>query len=117
MFDFWKLEDDKPYRDAMDEKIRDFAAKGAKKMLCWSLKTSMSAFCDRSTSSADPCGCARQKFCCQLDPGQCGGRWRSFHFLTATQNCERPHRPRSSERCDHKTGWQIRWPRWVRQNA
>ncbi|HWZ96280.1 MAG TPA: sugar phosphate isomerase/epimerase family protein [Candidatus Dormibacteraeota bacterium] len=31
MFDFWKLEDDKPYRDAMDAKIRDFVAKAAKK--------------------------------------------------------------------------------------
>ena len=30
MFDFWKLEDDKPYRDAMDAKIREFAAKAAK---------------------------------------------------------------------------------------
>jgi L-ribulose-5-phosphate 3-epimerase len=31
MFDFWKLEDDKPYRDAMDTKIREFAAKAAKR--------------------------------------------------------------------------------------
>ena len=31
MFDFWKLEDDKPYRDAMDAKIREFCVKAAKK--------------------------------------------------------------------------------------
>ena len=31
MFDFWKLEDDKPYRDAMDAKLREFADKAAKK--------------------------------------------------------------------------------------
>jgi sugar phosphate isomerase/epimerase len=30
MFDFWRLEDDKPYRDAMDAKIRDIAEKAAK---------------------------------------------------------------------------------------
>src|SRR5260370_5756466 len=31
MFDFWRLEDDKPYRDAMDAKLRDAAEKAAKK--------------------------------------------------------------------------------------
>jgi len=31
MFDFWQLEDDKPYRDAMDAKLREFADKAAKK--------------------------------------------------------------------------------------
>lgn len=31
MFDFWQLEDDKPYRDAMDSKLREFADKAAKK--------------------------------------------------------------------------------------
>jgi L-ribulose-5-phosphate 3-epimerase len=31
IFDFWRLEDDKPYRNAMDEKLRDAAAKAAKK--------------------------------------------------------------------------------------
>jgi sugar phosphate isomerase/epimerase len=30
MFDYWQLEDDKPYRDAMDAKLRDAAAKAAK---------------------------------------------------------------------------------------
>jgi len=30
MFDFWRLESDKPYRDAMDGKIREFADKAAK---------------------------------------------------------------------------------------
>jgi len=30
MFDFWRLESDKPYRDAMDAKIREFADKAAK---------------------------------------------------------------------------------------
>jgi sugar phosphate isomerase/epimerase len=31
MFDFWRLEDDKPYRDAMDAKLSDAAEKAAKK--------------------------------------------------------------------------------------
>jgi len=31
MFDFWQLDDDKPYRDAMDRKLREFAEKAAKK--------------------------------------------------------------------------------------
>jgi L-ribulose-5-phosphate 3-epimerase len=31
MFDFWQLEDDKPYRDAMDAKLRELADKAAKK--------------------------------------------------------------------------------------
>ena len=31
LFDFWRLEDDKPYRDAMDAKLRDAALKAAKK--------------------------------------------------------------------------------------
>jgi L-ribulose-5-phosphate 3-epimerase len=31
MFDFWRLDDDKPYRDAMDAKLRDAAEKAAKK--------------------------------------------------------------------------------------
>src|SRR5262249_27399872 len=30
VFDFWQLEDDKPYREAMDEKLREAAAKAAK---------------------------------------------------------------------------------------
>ena len=31
MFDFWRLDDDKPYRDAMDAKLRDAAEKVVKK--------------------------------------------------------------------------------------
>src|SRR6201998_4606939 len=31
MFDFWRLDDDKPYRDAMDAKLRDAAQKVVKK--------------------------------------------------------------------------------------
>jgi sugar phosphate isomerase/epimerase len=31
MFDFWRLEDDKPYRDSMDAKLSDAAEKAAKK--------------------------------------------------------------------------------------
>jgi sugar phosphate isomerase/epimerase len=31
LFDFWRLADDKPYRNAMDEKLREFAEKAAKK--------------------------------------------------------------------------------------
>ena len=31
MFDFWRLDDDKPYRDAMDAKLSDAAEKAAKK--------------------------------------------------------------------------------------
>jgi len=30
LFDFWRLENDKPYRDAMDAKLREFADKAAK---------------------------------------------------------------------------------------
>jgi sugar phosphate isomerase/epimerase len=30
LFDFWRLEDDKPYRDAMDAKLRGFSDKAAK---------------------------------------------------------------------------------------
>src|SRR5262252_4280188 len=30
MFDFWRLESDKPYRDAMDAKLREFSDKAAK---------------------------------------------------------------------------------------
>ena len=30
LFDFWRLEDDKPYRDAMDLKLREFSDKAAK---------------------------------------------------------------------------------------
>src|SRR5260370_17523735 len=38
MFDFWRLEDDKPYRDAMDAKLRDAAEKAAKKDMVLLLK-------------------------------------------------------------------------------
>lgn len=31
LFDFWRLEDDKPYRKEMDEKLREFSDKAAKK--------------------------------------------------------------------------------------
>jgi sugar phosphate isomerase/epimerase len=31
LFDFWRLENDKPYRDAMDAKLRDAAGKASKK--------------------------------------------------------------------------------------
>jgi sugar phosphate isomerase/epimerase len=31
LFDFWRLEDDKPYREAMDAKLREIAEKAAKK--------------------------------------------------------------------------------------
>jgi sugar phosphate isomerase/epimerase len=30
LFDFWRLENDKPYRDAMDAKLREFSEKAAK---------------------------------------------------------------------------------------
>jgi len=33
MFDFWRLDDVHPYREAMDEKLREFSAKAAKKNL------------------------------------------------------------------------------------
>lgn len=33
MFDFWRLEDDKPYRKDMDEKLREFSSKAAKQSM------------------------------------------------------------------------------------
>ena len=33
MFDFWRLEDDKPYRKEMDDKLREFSAKAAKQSI------------------------------------------------------------------------------------
>jgi sugar phosphate isomerase/epimerase len=38
MFDFWRLEDDKPYRKDMDEKLREFADKAAKKNIVFILE-------------------------------------------------------------------------------
>jgi sugar phosphate isomerase/epimerase len=33
LFDFWRLENDKPYREAMDEKLRDISSKAAKQSM------------------------------------------------------------------------------------
>lgn len=33
LFDFWRLEEDKPYRKDMDEKLRDFSSKAAKQSM------------------------------------------------------------------------------------
>jgi sugar phosphate isomerase/epimerase len=49
MFDFWKLEDDKPYRDAMDAKIREFCARAAKKEMVLVLENEYE--CNSSTGA------------------------------------------------------------------
>jgi len=38
LFDFWRLEDDKPYRKGMDEKLREFSDKAAKKNIVFVLE-------------------------------------------------------------------------------
>ncbi len=38
LFDFWRLEDDKPYRKDMDEKLREFSEKAAKKSIVFVLE-------------------------------------------------------------------------------
>ena len=42
-FDFWRLDDIKPYREAIDEKLRQAAEKAGKRASSWCWKTSSSA--------------------------------------------------------------------------
>jgi L-ribulose-5-phosphate 3-epimerase len=48
-FDYWKLNDDTPYRAAMDEKLRDAAAKFAKSNIIFLLENEFE--CNTSTSA------------------------------------------------------------------
>jgi sugar phosphate isomerase/epimerase len=70
LFDFWRLEDDKPYRKDIDEKLRDISEKAAKKNVVLVLEneyecnTATSAECAR-TLAAVP----NKNFFLNWDPG------------------------------------------------
>ncbi len=117
MFDFWKLEDDKPYRDAMDAKIREFSAKAAKKniMLDARKRIRVQHVYGVGVGTA-ACRGSGEKFRAQLGSGQCCRAWRSSLSGWLCKGSQGPHRARASEGCRlQKQTENSAGPRWVRE--
>jgi len=70
MFDFWRLEDVGPYREAMDEKLREFSAKAAKKNIVLVLENEYECNTATGPESARTLGAVPQEnFFLNWDPG------------------------------------------------
>jgi sugar phosphate isomerase/epimerase len=73
VFDFWQLEDDKPYRDAMDEKLRDAAAKAAKQNIVLLLENEYECNSATGAQAARTLAAVPAKnFMINWDPGNAG---------------------------------------------
>lgn len=73
LFDFWRLEDDKPYRDAMDAKLRDAAAKAAKKDIVLLLENEYECNSATGAEAARTLAAVPSKnFMINWDPGNAG---------------------------------------------
>ncbi len=70
MFDFWRLEDDKPYRKAIDEKLREFSDKAAKNNIKLILENEYECNTATGSESARTLGAVPNKnFFLNWDPG------------------------------------------------
>jgi len=70
LFDFWRLEDDKPYRKDMDEKLREFCDKAAKKNIVFVLENEYECNTATSAESARTLAAVKNKnFFLNWDPG------------------------------------------------
>jgi len=70
LFDFWRLEDDKPYRKDMDEKLREFSAKAAKQSMILILENEYECNTATGPESARTLAAVQNKnFFLNWDPG------------------------------------------------
>lgn len=70
LFDFWRLEDDKPYRKGMDEKLREFSAKAAKQSMILILENEYECNTATGPESARTLAAVQNKnFFLNWDPG------------------------------------------------
>jgi L-ribulose-5-phosphate 3-epimerase len=70
MFDFWRLDDDKPYREAMDAKLREAAEKAAKKDIVLILENEFECNTATSPEAARTLAAVKNKnFFLNWDPG------------------------------------------------
>ena len=70
LFDFWRLEDDKPYRKDMDEKLREFSAKASKQSMILILENEYECNTATSPEAARTLAAVQNKnFFLNWDPG------------------------------------------------
>jgi L-ribulose-5-phosphate 3-epimerase len=70
LFDFWRLEDDKPYRKEMDEKLREFSEKAAKQSMILILENEYECNTATARESARTLSAVRNRnFLLNWDPG------------------------------------------------
>jgi len=70
LFDFWRLEDDEPYRKDMDEKLRDFCDKAAKKNIVFVLENEYECNTATAAESARTLAAVKNNnFFLNWDPG------------------------------------------------
>jgi L-ribulose-5-phosphate 3-epimerase len=70
LFDFWRLEDDKPYRGEMDEKLREFSEKAAKQRMILILENEYECNTATGPESARTLSAVKNKnFFLNWDPG------------------------------------------------
>ncbi|HEY6129169.1 MAG TPA: sugar phosphate isomerase/epimerase family protein [Candidatus Acidoferrum sp.] len=70
LFDFWRLEHDKPFRRDMDEKLRDFSSKAAKQSMILLLENEYECNTATAVEAARTLGAVRNKnFFLNWDPG------------------------------------------------
>jgi L-ribulose-5-phosphate 3-epimerase len=70
LFDFWRLEDDRPYRQDMDEKLREFSDQAAKKNLVFLLENEYECNTATAAEAARTLGAVKNKnFLLNWDPG------------------------------------------------
>jgi L-ribulose-5-phosphate 3-epimerase len=70
LFDFWRLEDDKPYRKEMDEKLREFSEKAAKQSMILILENEYECNTATGPESARTLATVKNKnFFLNWDPG------------------------------------------------
>src|SRR6516165_1534040 len=70
LFDFWRLEDDRPYRKDMDEKLREFCDKAAQKNILFILENEYECNTATAPEAARTLGAVKNKnFFLNWDPG------------------------------------------------
>jgi sugar phosphate isomerase/epimerase len=70
LFDFWRLADDRPYRQGMDEKLREFSDKAAKKDIVLVLENEYECNTATAREAARTLGAVKNKnFLLNWDPG------------------------------------------------
>jgi len=100
-FDFWRLEDQAPYRKAINQKLRDAAAVAAKSGIKLVLENEMT--CNTATAAEaaqvlaaipDP------NLLLNWDPGNAAAAGRNSVSPRLSPVAERPHRPLPLQGCD-----------------